>query len=113
MSGLCASCGGPRFGARFKRTTKSRAYSTPRWRALSKQVRDDWVRRHGPVCSRCRRTVREPGQLHAGHKVPFVDGGPMYDRANLIVLCSVCNAGQSLRDRARRRTTIRKARYVR
>ena len=55
-----------------------------------REHRAEHVRRYGPRCSSCRRTVRRRSHLHIDHKKTVRDGGGPY-RSNAQVLCAPCN----------------------
>ncbi|CAN5560461.1 hypothetical protein BH23CHL8_BH23CHL8_31950 [soil metagenome] len=104
-SGICPGphqAGKAGFGARFRRTPSHPVHRTHRWRALARRTVDRWVRVHGWACPGWRRPPHtvEPGDLAAAHPFGLAVGGDAFPR-DLGVLCSSCNARQSLSERAR------------
>jgi hypothetical protein len=57
---------------------------------FKRELRAEHIRRYGPRCSSCRRTVRRRSHLHIDHKKTVRDGGGPY-RSNAQVLCARCN----------------------
>lgn len=94
----CHDCGTPTPKARcpeHARTVEKRRhnslYDDPRWRRLSRRVKQRHIRRHGFICPGWQREPHLAASLHADHVVPVAQGGPPFDEANVQVLCGECN----------------------
>jgi uncharacterized membrane protein len=73
---------------------------TARWRALVASIL-----KPGPLCYWCRRAKATEGD----HLLAVVDGGPPFDRRNVVPACRACNRrrGQIVSSRRRARAQAR------
>jgi 5-methylcytosine-specific restriction endonuclease McrA len=80
----------------FRRQTRNGVYDDPRWRRLSKRLREEHVRAHGWWCPGWKRTAHASRDLTADHIVSVADGGALLDPANVRILCRSCNGRRGL-----------------
>lgn len=106
----CMDCGMPtRLGARcgehrlanqrktdsIRRARGPRGYDTARWHRLSSTLIARHLRSVGPWCPGTGERQRHvAADWTVDHIKPLADGGPMWDEANLRVMCRSCNSAR-------------------
>ena len=70
-------------------------YLTPEWRGLMDQI----IKERGRRCEKCGLTGC---RVFGDHVKEIQDGGATLDKANIMVLCSVCHGKKTFAERARR-----------
>ncbi|PWK32571.1 HNH endonuclease signature motif containing protein [Pseudomonas sp. OV226] len=58
-------------------------YQSAKWAKLSAKLRKE--------VGHCEKCGRNDGQLYVDHVIELRDGGPAWDRSNLMVLCAHCH----------------------
>lgn len=94
----CLDCGTPSPKTRCPEHARAaenrrhnRLYDEPRWRRLSRKVKQRHIRRHGYMCPGYEREAHLAVTLHADHITPVAHGGAPFDESNVQVLCGECN----------------------
>lgn len=59
-------------------------YATQAWRLFRAAI----IKERGSICQQC----GAKGPVHADHTTSIQDGGRIWDRANIKLLCSACHA---------------------
>ena len=70
-------------------------YASTKWRKYRQAI----LMRRGGVCEICKTVPLFERELHVDHIKPIAEGGPVYDEANLQVLCIQCHGKKTAGER--------------
>ena len=80
-------------------------YASTKWR----KYRQALLMRRGGVCDACGNAPLFDRELHVDHIKPIAEGGPVYDEANLQILCIQCHGKKTAGERGWGRISNEKA----
>ena len=96
IKGLSCNCKPKKFEG-FKQNNY-KLYNNRRWRKFAHALRKEF-----PLCQHClEEGITTPSQM-VDHKKPINDGGAIWDKPNLQVLCNPCHAKKTSKDGVNKR----------
>ena len=70
-------------------------YASTKWRKYRQAI----LMRRGGQCEACGNVPMFDRELHVDHIKPIAEGGPVYDEANLQILCIQCHGKKTAGER--------------